>query len=345
VIVIEKLRFSEWLTNNGYNERTISSRLSNIQRVEEFEGNLDYHFLDDEMKVILSRLTYGLKEESQSESPKHSIPINGNVRNGTATFKSAVNLYKRFKMNIFRDSFLNESESVEKKKFQPQELVNKRRIDSYQIMLDTFNISKDEFYRFGIENTIYPEYDLVVKSWMDLKARLFSNKTVYIRGAGRDAKGTPLFLEFYKILFNNSNIAKDSTNNLNPQKLIEQLTGLERNSDIYNYQVSHIYGRTKNPLMFEAAWNIAYVPKIIDPLTGHETKGIWPDEYQKKFTKYTNLKYEKLIVEYNGIIKSLKINETLQRYLNSLKSRGVDEKRINQFEKSIRREFTLIEIE
>jgi hypothetical protein len=339
------LSFIEWLTNNGYNDRTISSRLSNIQRIEEFEGDLDHHFIDDEMKEILSRLTYGLKEESKSERPKHSIPINGNVRNGTATFKSAANLYKRFKMNVSKESFLYKSESVEKtKNSQAQKLVSKRKIDSYQIMLDTFNISKDDFYRFGIENTIYPEYDLVVKSWRDLKERLFSNKTVYIRGAGRDAKGTPLFLEFYKILFNNSNITKDSTNNLNPQKLIKQLTGLERNSDIYNYQVSHIYGRTKNPLMFEAAWNIAYVPKIIDPLTGHETKGVWPNEYQSKFIKYTNSKYEELIVEYNGIIKSLKIDETLQEYLNSLKSRDVDERSINQFEKSIKREFTLIEI-
>lgn len=52
-------------------------------------------------------------------------------------------------------------------------------------------------------------------------------------------------------LFDNYKVKKDSTNNNTPHKLIQDLTELERNKDIYNYQVSHIWSRTKDIFLFE----------------------------------------------------------------------------------------------
>ena len=92
------------------------------------------------------------------------------------------------------------------------------------------------------------------------------------------------------------------------------MTGLVRNRDIYNYQVSHIWGHTKNVLMFEAPWNICYTPKIIDPFTGHETKGDLPERFQMEFIKFCTKKYQKYIIEYNNLIDSCGIEEALKEF-------------------------------
>lgn len=134
-------------------------------------------------------------------------------------------------------------------------------IDSYEKFLTKY-VSKEDFFDFGLNETIYIPIDKVEKEWSNLKNRIFENQNVFIRGFGRDAAGTHLFLKFYENIFEHSNIVKDPTNNQQPTKLLESLTGLKKNKDIRNYQVSHIFGRTKNIFTFTAPWNIIFMPKI-----------------------------------------------------------------------------------
>ena len=96
---MQESQFYNWLINNGYDDRTISSRLSNCRRIEEFEGDLDDHFSKDSGANLISRLQYSSQNQTNGEKEKHSIPINGNIYNGTATFRSAANLYFKFKRN------------------------------------------------------------------------------------------------------------------------------------------------------------------------------------------------------------------------------------------------------
>ena len=76
--------------------RTPSSRISNCKTVERFEGELDAHFRTDKLQDLLRRLAYSRENEQRGLAPAHSIPINGNIRNGTNTYRSAVNLYRNF---------------------------------------------------------------------------------------------------------------------------------------------------------------------------------------------------------------------------------------------------------
>ena len=110
-------------------------------------------------------------------------------------------------------------------------------IDSYERFMMEFNIDKDKLYEFGINETILPPIDLVAQNWGDLKKRIFNNGVVSIRGYGRDAKGTRLYLGLYNYLYNNGNVKKDATNNIEPQKIISRLTGLKKNVNLFNYQV------------------------------------------------------------------------------------------------------------
>ena len=98
--------FRLWLLNHHSNAdgasldiRTISSRLSNCRTVERYEGDLDLQFDQDQLRSLFECLTYSAEDERQSRPVRHRIPINGNLRNGSATLRSAVSLYKEFREN------------------------------------------------------------------------------------------------------------------------------------------------------------------------------------------------------------------------------------------------------
>ena len=213
--------------------------------------------------------------------------------------------------------------------------------DSYQVFLDAFSIEKDDLYQWGISSTIFPSVDVVADEWDKLKNRIFSNQTVYIRGYGRDAHGTQLYQDLYKNIFGNENVKKDPTNNTVPHRHIQHLTGLRRNVDVHNYQVSHIWGRTKNVFMFEAPWNICYTPKLIDPFTGHETKGEWPTEFQKLFTAAAHNMYKVFIDDYNQLLIDNDIHSRIAMYLQTIKL-STSEKEFVQFERDVYSEFAPI---
>lgn len=191
--------------------------------------------------------------------------------------------------------------------------------DSYDIFFNTFGIKKESFFDFGIKNTIYLAEDKVEEYWNLLKDRVLNNKEVFIRGYGRDAKGTPIYIKFHGEVFGNYNIIKDPSNNSKPQQLIKKITGLNRKENLRNYQVAHVFGMTRNALMFEAPWNIVLVPKIIDPLTGHESNGLWAEEYKKIFYEEINKKYKRFINEYNEIMDKINIEKKIELFIKEYK--------------------------
>ncbi|MGB0891568.1 MAG: endonuclease NucS domain-containing protein [Flavobacteriaceae bacterium] len=89
--------FKLWLEYNDTDSRTIQSRISNCRTVERNEGDLDQHFIKDNGLDLMDRLSYSTQDERLNANPKHRIPINGNIRNGSATLKQAVKLYMTFK--------------------------------------------------------------------------------------------------------------------------------------------------------------------------------------------------------------------------------------------------------
>ncbi len=199
--------------------------------------------------------------------------------------------------------------------------------DSYYDFMNHFGIKKKDLFKWGMGAIIFPDKEVVEKEWIRLKQRIMSGEAVYIRGYGRDAHGTQLYIDFYKYVFKNEHVKKDPTNNNRPQANIKKMTGLVRNKDIYNYQVSHIWGHTKNIFLFEAPWNICYTPKIIDPFTGHETKGDLPKEFQEYFLKYSQKKYRKYIDDYNKIVFSYDFKKRLNEYC---KINSIDDERFVQ---------------
>ena len=183
--------------------------------------------------------------------------------------------------------------------------------DSYLNFLKTFKISDDKFVEYGLKDIIFIPKDKASSEWEILKKKVYSNQEVYIRGMGRDAASTGYMLEIHNSLFGNSNIKKDPSNNTHPTKILENLTGFSKRKSkntnlISNYQVSHIFGHTKNALMFMAPWNIVYIPKLFDPFSGHESKGELTQIFSTKLKEITYEKFKEDIGDYNSIVNTPK---------------------------------------
>jgi len=210
--------------------------------------------------------------------------------------------------------------------------------DSYE---DLFHlIGKDKLFEFGRNNIITIPKDKAYAQWDDLKKRI-KNKTddIYIRGYGRNGQKNHVYEDLYKEIFN-INVCIDATNNNKPTKLIEEGTGHRKNKTIRNYQVSHVFGRTKNIYSFTAPWNITFIPKVMDPFTGHEAKGDYVAEFTKMFTDYVYNEFHEMIDEYNGIMK--KKSKDVSQWLDGYIFEGFNDKAIALIKSDVQGEFGLI---
>jgi len=226
-------------------------------------------------------------------------------------------------------------------------------IDAYQKLFDYY--PKEKFFTDSISNIIFVPEDKIEENWIAQRKKLLNAGEFYIRGYGRDAAGTKAFIELYKHLFPGINVSKDQTNNAIPTRLLSDYTGYSKVASektdgkkrIQNYQVSHLFGRTKNPILFTTAWNFAYVPKYLDPFTGHETQGKYQEEFKRIFQDFLWTKFEKYILEYNALIEPImaeRFSNAFEITRESLKevNSEFDDEFLNRFEKDAKSELAVI---
>ena len=94
----------DYVTRNGTHlqKRPRGDALSRCRRVEKYEGDLDIHFKKDNMQCLLESFTYTRADQEAGVSPQHTIPIDGNILNGTASLRNAVKLYLQFCLDCQR---------------------------------------------------------------------------------------------------------------------------------------------------------------------------------------------------------------------------------------------------
>jgi hypothetical protein len=224
--------------------------------------------------------------------------------------------------------------------------------DSYERFFDHFNIDLKDLLEFGVKSdTIYPDPLAIRSEWKTLVEAVTDNREVFIRGYGRDAHGTHLYIGLYRILLGNMNVRKDKTNNRKPTQLLQRITGYSKSSikdnrtkkAISNYQVTHIFDQTKNPFLFVAPWNLVWKPKILDPFTGHESKGAFSQTYKTVFRSKAKLLYADYIEEYNDLASFYfspeKVNNALDQIGETI---HIDQKAFEKFAIDVKKELSLI---
>ena len=166
-------------------------------------------------------------------------------------------------------------------------------------------VKKEDFFEFGLKNIITIDKEVASVLWKKLLNDI-NNKSedIYIRSFGRNGRRDNSFLNLYMAILG-IEINFDPTNNLKPTQLMENNTIYKKSKNISNYQVSHVFGNTKNVYCFTAPWNIVYIPKIVDPFTGHEVKREYADEFKKLFQGFIIQRFNTEIEEYNKIMEKL----------------------------------------
>jgi len=144
---MDLVNFRKWLRNK-YDTKTVSSRIANCSRVEQFEGNLDKYFEEDKCRELLNRLTYTKEDEAHRREPRHCIPINGNKFNGTSTLKHAISLYVKFKNNDPVNNLI--------KVKQPRHLPSKDNNEIIKKINDEFFISSSSLFLLAAFRLILP---------------------------------------------------------------------------------------------------------------------------------------------------------------------------------------------
>ena len=90
--------FTKWLNETrNYKKNVVQSRMSNCNTIEQHYLDLDNHYTKDKGQHLHLLLTYSKNDEREDKPTKHGIPINGNLREGSATLKHAAKLYMEFR--------------------------------------------------------------------------------------------------------------------------------------------------------------------------------------------------------------------------------------------------------
>ena len=225
--------------------------------------------------------------------------------------------------------------------------------DSYEEFFKKFNIKKEDLFEFGIKNTIFGLEDRAVAHWKELKRNIENDEKVFIRGY----TNINLLKDFYKYALGKNNIMIDKGND-HPARTIFYISKHFKNSPetkktkedgcelLLNYQISHVFAKTKNIYAFTAPWNIAFVPKVIDPFTGYEAKGDFVNEYRKLFQRETYKKFKPLMDDYNLIVSNEEFKNKITKGLEKIKRvTEHDPKQIERFSKIIKENLSPIDYE
>jgi hypothetical protein len=258
-------------------------------------------------------------DESTFKLEEPSLPYSGQWNSSNHFIKVGRKVTK------ISDYIMEESNSYKNKNIPNASKV----LNGYDAFFEQFPVEK--FIDFGLKNIISIETDIANEEWKSLKVKV-NNKSndLFVRDSGRNGTGNGKILKMYADIFSIS-VNFDKTNNNKPGQIIQKLTGYRKNKTIFNYQISHVFGMTKNVYCFTAPWNIVFIPKIIDPFTGHEAKGIYVDNFQKSFRKMLYKNFSNMIDEYNQLI------EPIFKEVNKWAQKNISENEVNNFVKDFKK--------
>ena len=88
--------FRKWLVAQGQTDAAASSRVSSAKRAEQYLGDLDELFAQEDRDSILNRFAYTAEDERAERPNPSPVPIDGVLRTGLASLQQALKLYHSF---------------------------------------------------------------------------------------------------------------------------------------------------------------------------------------------------------------------------------------------------------
>lgn len=98
-----KENYKTWLAAQEYAENTIAAQLNRIAKVEQFYGELDQVFAQNEYDKLINELTYSTQDERCHKPNPSRLVFDGSIRKNLQSYKGAVVRYKDFLENNIKD--------------------------------------------------------------------------------------------------------------------------------------------------------------------------------------------------------------------------------------------------
>ena len=80
-----------------YDAGTINAQMYRAARVEEHHGNLDEHYASDRMVGLIDTLRYSTDDKRHNRPNPSKIPFDGDIYNNLASYRNAVERYRKFR--------------------------------------------------------------------------------------------------------------------------------------------------------------------------------------------------------------------------------------------------------
>lgn len=94
---MKEAEFREWLAGEGLVPSSVSTRISDLRRVEKHFGDLDEAFAQDGCAGIFDNLTYTAADQAAGKPNPSDIEIDGNLYDGLSGYKSSLTAYLKFR--------------------------------------------------------------------------------------------------------------------------------------------------------------------------------------------------------------------------------------------------------
>jgi hypothetical protein len=85
------------LEQQKYDAGTVNAQMYRAARVEDYHGNLDEHYTSDRMTSLIQTLRYSTDDKRRHRPNPSKIPFDGDIRNNLASYRNAVERYRRFR--------------------------------------------------------------------------------------------------------------------------------------------------------------------------------------------------------------------------------------------------------
>lgn len=184
-------------------------------------------------------------------------------------------------------------------------------LNSYEGIIQEYGITVEKFYEVGIKMCLFAPREEAIRDWQELRKQFL----------GRHKPGMKMRMvvheywlrRFYYDLFR-LELVKDRDGNLTPNETLCNLLGIRKPD---NYVCTHIFGGTNNPLLFNALFNVCYIPAIYAPLASdnRHKKNDLHAGFHRRFMERVHELFGDIIVEYNEFLHEQRVMEKIESEL------------------------------
>ena len=184
-------------------------------------------------------------------------------------------------------------------------------LNSYEEVIREFGISVERFYEVGIKMCLFADREEAMKDWQMLRSIFLKRSKPGM--AMRMVVHEYWLRRFYYDLFR-LELEKDPDGNQAPNTALCKLLGINKPA---NYTCVHVFGGTNNPLLFNALFNVCYIPAIYAPLTTDNRRKMTPlhEGFRRRFMAKVYELYGDIICEYNEFLREQRIMEKIETEL------------------------------